>query len=55
MWESLNGKKAYLVSAAALAYAWLGVFLGHATPADAMQLTWEALMTATLRHGISKV
>lgn len=50
----LNGYKTYLIAAAILAYALLGVGLGDMDGAKFVELILEASALAGLRHGISK-
>lgn len=53
MLQFLEGKKTYIVGAASIGYAWLGVYLGHTDTGTAMQLTQTAIMGMTIRHGIT--
>lgn len=49
----LTNKKTYLVSAASLIYAGLGLVLGHLSADAAFQVAQTAILGATLRSGIS--
>jgi len=51
----LKGKKSYIVAAAMLAYAVIGVVLGRIPNADAGLVILEALAVAGIRHGIAGV
>lgn len=51
--DALKGKKAYLLSLAALAYAIGGYYTGNLDADASMKLVWEALTAAAIRAGIT--
>lgn len=52
MFKFLKGKKTYLVAAAGVAYAALGVATGHTSPGEAIQLAVTSILGATIRNGL---
>jgi hypothetical protein len=52
MIDILKGKKTYLVAAASIAYAWLGVYFGSVDINTAIQLTLAALGGSAIRNAI---
>lgn len=53
--QFLQGKKTYLLAAAAIVYAIAGFYLGQFDAQTALQMVWAALTTGALRAGIAKV
>lgn len=51
MWKKLKGKKTFIISAATLVYAVLGVLLGHLEPSAVGPLVVLALTGASLKAG----
>jgi hypothetical protein len=49
----VNGKKTYLVALGALLYAVGGFLHGDLSAAQAIQTGFEALLAATVRHGVA--
>lgn len=51
---NFEGKKTYLVAAASLVYAGLGLYLGHMNADQAFQIVQTSVIGMTLRAGIAK-
>ena len=52
LWDTINGKKTYLVCLATLVFAGLGFVLDYLDKAQATQLVALALTGMGLRHGM---
>lgn len=53
--NELQGKKTYVVAAALICYALLGVYTGQINQSEAVTLIFNGLGLGALRAGISKV
>lgn len=53
--KKFNGYKTYLVAAAMLVYALIGLALGWVPAEAGMGLVFQALAIAGLRHGVEKL
>ena len=51
----INGYKTYLISAAMIAYAVTGFFLGHIDGNTAVEMILQALGLSALRSGVAKL
>ena len=49
----LKGKKTYIVAAGSVVGAAWGAYTGQLSMADAIQIAVPAILSATMRHGIS--
>lgn len=53
IWAAIHGHKTYIIGWTSIAFAWVGVGLGHFTSQQAMEMTQIALVGMGLRSGIN--